>query len=172
LTELETERLRLRLWQDDDLDTLARWNADPFVMRHMGRAPMTRSESEAQFARFRGHWDEHGFGVWAAELRATGDLVGRIGLSFHSEWPEDPELGWLVDPDHVGCGLATEGGRASATYAFGTLGVPRLVSICTPENVESRRVMVKLGFRLHDEREHATLGILLWIHSLDRLREH
>jgi RimJ/RimL family protein N-acetyltransferase len=35
---LQTARLRLRRWRDDDLATLARWNADPVVMRHMGRA--------------------------------------------------------------------------------------------------------------------------------------
>ena len=165
--EVETARLRLRRWRDEDLPTLARWNADPVVMRHMGRGPMTLEESAAALDRYRAHWDEHDFGIWAAELLATGELVGRIGLSFHRAWPDDPELGWLIDPAHVGCGLATEGGAAGVRHGFETLGAQRLVSICTEENVESRRVMEKLGFRLHERVPLEQLGIMLRVHALD-----
>lgn len=97
------------------LDTLARWNADPLVMRHMGRGPMSREESEAALERYVSHWEVHGFGLWAAEEKASGRLVGRIGLSMHGEWPDDPEVGWLLDPDCWGRGLATE--RASGVSA-------------------------------------------------------
>ena len=169
MTELETPRLRLRLWQDEDLETIARWNADPFVMRHMGRPPMTREESEEALARYRRHWDEHGFGIWAVELRETGELVGRTGLSYHRAWPDDPELGWLIDPAHTGRGLATEGGAASAEYGFGVLRVPRLVSICVEENVESRRVMEKLGFHPHERVHFEPLGIELLVHARDAM---
>jgi RimJ/RimL family protein N-acetyltransferase len=165
--DLRTARLRLRRWRDDDLATLARWNADPLVMRHMGRGPMTLEESAVTLDRYQRHWDEHGFGLWAAELLATGDLVGRIGLSYHRAWPDDPELGWLIDPAHVGQGLATEGGAAGVAYGFETLGVQRLVSICTEGNVESRRVMEKLGFRLREQIPFDALGITLWVHALD-----
>jgi RimJ/RimL family protein N-acetyltransferase len=165
--DLETGRLRLRLWRDEDLPTLAGWNADPIVMRHMGRGPMSLDESAAALERYRRHWDEHGFGIWAAELVATGELVGRIGLSYHRAWPDDPELGWLIDPAHVGQGLATEGGRAGIEYGLETLGARRLVSICTEENVESRRVMEKLGFRLHEQIPFEELGITLWVHALE-----
>jgi RimJ/RimL family protein N-acetyltransferase len=166
--DLETGRLRLRLWRDEDLPTLARWNADPVVMRHMGRGPMTLEESAAALERYRKHWDEHGFGLWAAELRATGELVGRIGVAYHRAWPGDPEVGWLIDPAHTGAGLATEGGAACVQYGFETLGARRLVSICTEENVESRRVMEKLGFRLHEQIPFEELGITLWVHVLRR----
>jgi RimJ/RimL family protein N-acetyltransferase len=165
--EFETARLRLRRWRDEDLATLARWNADPVVMRHMGRAPMTLEESTGSLDRYRRHWEEHGFGLWAAELLTTGELVGRIGLSYHRAWPRDPELGWLIDPAHTGCGLATEGGAAGVEYGFGVLGAQRLVSICIEENVESRRVMAKLGFRLHEQIPFEDLGITLWVHALD-----
>ena len=165
--ELETARLRLRLWRDEDLPTLARWNADAVVMRHMGRGPMTLEESAAALDRYRQHWDEHGFGIWAAELRATGALAGRIGLAYHRAWPDDPELGWLIDPGHVGLGLATEGGAGGVEYGFGVRGAQRLVSICTEENAESRRVMAKLGFKLHRQVPFEQLGITLWVHALE-----
>jgi len=165
--ELQTARLRLRLWRDEDLDAVARWNADPVVMSHMARGPMTREESAAALDRYRRHWDEHDFGSWAAELLSTGELVGRIGLSYHRAWPADPELGWLIDPAHAGLGLATEGGAACVEYGFGVLGAQRLVSICIEENAASRRVMEKLGFRLHERVPFEPLGITLWVHALD-----
>ena len=67
--ELETERLRLRPLRDDDLDVLARWAADPRVMRYIGRGPMTRDETKTALERWIAHWDEHGFGLWGAEER-------------------------------------------------------------------------------------------------------
>ena len=165
---IETERLQLRPWRDGDVDALARLNADSLVMRHMGRASLTREETEAQLERFRAHWARHGFGLWAAEERASGRLVGRIGLSYHAAWPHDPEVGWLLDPAVWGRGLATEGGAAAVRYGFDTLGAELLVSICTPGNAASRRVMEKLGFRLHAERTDPTLGLRLLVHALDR----
>lgn len=164
---LETARLRLRRWRDEDLPALARWNADPVVMRHMGRGPMTYEESTAALERYRRHWEEHGFGLWAAELLTTGELVGRIGLAYHRAWPADPEVGWLIDPAHAGLGLATEGGAAGVEYGFEVLGAKRLVSICTEGNAGSRRVMEKLGFRLHERVPFAELGTELWVHALE-----
>jgi 3-dehydroquinate dehydratase/shikimate dehydrogenase len=166
--EIETRRLRLRPWRVDDLDTLARWNADPLVMAHMGRPPMTRSETEAQFERHVRHWEQHGFGIWAAEHKSSAAVVGRIGLSFHTEWPDDPEVGWMIDPDYWGQGFATEGGAATIRYGFEEVGAARVVSICTPENDPSRRVMQKLGLRYLTEKTHAELGVTLWIHAIDR----
>jgi RimJ/RimL family protein N-acetyltransferase len=166
--DLETKRLRLRRWRRDDVGTLARWNADPMIMTHMGRPPMSHAETEAQLDRLIRHWDEHGFGTWAAEEKATGKVVGRIGLSFHSEWPDDPEVGWMLDAAHWNRGLATEGGEACIRFGFERLGVARIVSICTPENAASRRVMEKLGLRYLTEKTHLESGILLWIHAIDR----
>ena len=168
--ELETERLRLRRLRETDLDPLARWSADPRVMRYMARGVMTRDETEAALGRWIAHWEEHGFGLWGAEEKATGKLIGRIGLSFHSEWPEDPEVGWKLDPAHWGRGFATEGGAASIRYGFETLGAERIVSICDPENAASRRVMERLGLRFLTEKRHRELGIPLWIHAIDRPR--
>lgn len=131
-------------------------NADPRVVRYLtpGGRPMSRAETEAQLARFRSHWREHGFGIWAVEERATRRLVGRVGLSYHRLWPEEPELGWKLDAAVWGRGYATEGGAAGLAYAFETLGVPRVVSIIHPENERSLRVARRLGF--------VPDGTLLW----------
>lgn len=165
---LETERLRLRRFREDDLDALARWQTDPRFMEHMGRASMSRAESAAALRRYDTHWQEHGFGLLALEDRGTGALVGRSGVQYHREWADDPEVGWGVDPDWWGRGLATEAGAACVRWAFDELGRERLVSICTRGNLASRRVMEKLGFGLLTRKTDALLGVELWVHVLAR----
>ena len=164
--DLETERLRLRPFRPDDLDTLARWNADPRMMRYLAGQPMSRAQSEAALGRYLAHWDRHGFGLWVAEDRATGEPIGRVGLSYHRTWPDDPEVGWAFDPLRWGHGLATEGGAAAIRYGFEVLRLPRVVSITTEENLASRRVMEKLGLRYLTQVVDGVTGLTLWVHAL------
>lgn len=166
--QLETPRLRLRRWRPEDLDALVRWQQDPDLMLHMGKPSFTREETETHFDRYERHWEEHGFGLWAAEEKQTGSLVGRAGLAYHRMWPSDPEVGWLIDTPWQGQGLATEAGAACIAYGFEELGLPRLVSISTPENAASRRVMEKLGFREWQELDDPTLGLTLLLHVRER----
>ena len=164
---LETPRLLLRRWRPDDLDTLARWHVDPELMRHMGKPSFTREEVEADFRRFEQHWAEHGFGLWAAEEKASGELVGRAGLAYHRVWSNDPEVGWLIDRPWQGRGLATDAGAACVEYALGELGFERVVSICTAENAASRRVMEKLGFRVWQDLYDPKHDLKLLLHVRD-----
>jgi RimJ/RimL family protein N-acetyltransferase len=166
--ELQTARLRLRRWRPEDLDIAAAWNANPILMEHMGKPSFTREETEDLLARFEKHWAEHGFGVWAAEERETGSLVGRVGISYHRSWPDDPEIGWLIDVPWQGQGLATEAGAACVDYALGELGFERVVSICTAENAASRRVMEKLGFSPWRQVDEDVFGLRLIVHSRTR----
>jgi RimJ/RimL family protein N-acetyltransferase len=166
--ELETERLRLRRWRLEDLDALTRWHNDPGLMRHMHKLSFTRQEMAADIERYARHWEQHGFGLWAAEEKGTRTLIGRVGLAYHRVWPGDPEVGWLIDTPWQGRGYATEAGAACIDYAFGELGFDRVVSICTPENAASRRVMEKLGFRVWRELHDDQLDLRLLLHKRDR----
>jgi RimJ/RimL family protein N-acetyltransferase len=71
---IETERLLLRPIVWDDLDTVARWNADERFTRHLA-GPLTREQTEEAFERWRRHWDEHGFGTLGIVDRASGERV-------------------------------------------------------------------------------------------------
>ena len=122
----ETPHLRLRRWRRDDIDTLFRWATDPRMMEHMGRGPFSRAEAERMLDRTLHHYRGYGFGVWLAEDRETGEPVGRVGLSYHRAWPDDPEVGWWIDPSRWGEGLATEAGEAAIEYAFEGLGFRRV----------------------------------------------
>jgi RimJ/RimL family protein N-acetyltransferase len=161
---IETERLLLRRFTDDDRDTVARWNADANFTRHLAGV-QTREQSDAIFDRWAQHWVDRGFGSLAVEWKETGELVGRVGPQFHRYWPDDPEVGWAIDPPWWGRGLATEAGAAAVAWGFGELGYTRLVSITTEANTASRNVMAKLGFALL-ERIPSEWGELM-VHKLD-----
>jgi RimJ/RimL family protein N-acetyltransferase len=152
----------------EDVDALTRWHADPDLMRHMGKLFFTREEMEADLERYERHWQEHGFGLWAAEEKETGTLIGRVGLAYHRLWPDDPEVGWLIDTPWQGRGLTTEAGEACLRYGFDELGFERIVSICTAGNAASRRVMEKLGLRVWREIHDPKLGLDLLLHVRER----
>lgn len=152
-TELETDRLLLRQWREEDLDPYARLCADPEVMRYLPGV-LTREESAKQIERFVRHWEEHGYGLWAIEEKKTGTFIGFIGLLRQDDWSEGEhkvEVGWRLDRSFWGNGLATEGALASLRYGFNRLKLPRIISICDPRNSASWRVMEKCGLTYQGE---------------------
>ena len=148
---VETERLLLRRWRNEDFEPFARMNADPRVMEFFP-ALLTPEETAAGMARGRAHWERHGFGWWAAELKETGEFIGFIGLAvpgFEAHFTPCVEIGWRLAAEYWGRGLATEGARASLRYGWEVLGLREIVSFTTVGNVRSRRVMEKIGMS-HD----------------------
>lgn len=142
-----TDRLVLRRWRADDIDAFAAINADAETMREIGPGrPLTRDESVDALGALVGHWEAHGFGLWAVEERTTGQLVGRAGVWHPPDWP-DTEIGWLLARDRWGRGYATEAARAGLAYAFGHRRIDRLGSIIRAGNTASQRVAVRIGMR-------------------------
>jgi RimJ/RimL family protein N-acetyltransferase len=167
--ELETARLVLRQFREDDLDAWARMTADPEVMRYVGGATLSREEAWRSIGFILGHWKIRGFGLWAAEEKKTGELVGRIGLYQPEGWP-GLEVGWLVERARWGCGFASEGGAASLAYAFDTLGARRVISVIEPPNTASIRVAEKLGERFCERRQ--LQGKQVAIYEIERAAWH
>jgi RimJ/RimL family protein N-acetyltransferase len=105
-------------------------------------------------AKVAAHWDAHGWGTFAVRERDTGDLVGLGILATPSFLPEilpATEVGWRIGRDRWGRGYAPEAARAVVGFAFGELGLDRVVSCIHTENAASVRVAEKLG--MHLERE-------------------
>ena len=142
---LETERLVLRPFRDDDTDPLFELMQDPDVVRYIGdRRIPTRQECWRAIAAWIGHWVLRGYGLWAVDDRESGALVGRIGLINPVDWP-GPEIGYTVGKRWWGRGLATEGARAAMDWAFSTLDFDELISLIDPANTASIGVATKLG---------------------------
>jgi RimJ/RimL family protein N-acetyltransferase len=152
MTELTTERLLLRSWKDSDRAPYAALNADPEVMEHF-LAPLTRAESDAMIDRVSAFLEEHGFGLWAVEVRGTGQFIGFVGLAiptFEAPFLPGVEIGWRLAKDAWGNGYATEGARAVLAHAFGPVGLAEVLSFTATTNKPSQRVMERIGMT-HDE---------------------
>ncbi len=148
---LETERLRLRQFTEGDLDAYAPMVADREVMRYIGTgAVMSRMEAWRSIAGILGHWQMRGYGMWALELKATGELVGRAGFLNPEGWPGF-EVGWMLARAHWGRGYAIEAGRRALAHAFDDMGRDRVISLIRPGNARSIRVAEALGERLAGE---------------------
>ncbi len=144
---LETDRLLLRRWRVSDREPFRAINADRRVMEFFP-ALLTAEETDQAIVRIEKHFEEHGFGLYAAELRATGTMVGYVGLSiprFHAPFMPAVEIGWRLAFEVWGQGLATEGAHAAVEHAFRNLRLAMIVSFTVPGNVRSRRVMEKIG---------------------------
>ncbi len=176
---LQTERLCLRRWREEDLAPFAVLNADPEVGRYLP-GPLSQAESDALAARIRRHFDERGFGLWAVEVPGVAPFVGFVGLSvptFEAHFTPCVEVGWRLARAHWGRGYATEAAGAALTFGFSDVGLDEVVSFTVPHNRPSRRVMQRLGMRRDpaEDFEHPSLpeGHPLRRHVLYRLhRDH
>lgn len=149
--ELCTERLVLREWREQDLEPFAALNADPEVMRFMPKL-LSRDECAARIQSIREHFRDHGFGLWAVEVRGVTPFIGFVGLSiprFEAPFMPCVEIGWRLAREAWGHGFATEAARAAVEFGFNELGLQEILSYTVPENVRSRRVMERLGMQ-HD----------------------
>jgi RimJ/RimL family protein N-acetyltransferase len=145
--ELETPRLHLRAWTDDDLPAFATMNADREVMRYFPEA-MSREKSDRLAKRIRDNMAKHGWGLWAVEVKTGPNLAGFVGLAvptFKADFTPAVEIGWRLSRDCWGRGFATEGAQAVLAFAFGRLNLGELVSFTAVGNQRSRGVMERLG---------------------------
>jgi len=171
-----SERLILRRFRPEDREPFAALNADPLVMQHFPK-PLTRDESDELIAQDEAHFDAHGFGFWAVEVKDGAPLIGFLGLARPSyETPFTPcvEIGWRLAREHWGQGYASEGARLALAYGFDALGLDEIVSFTVAANTRSWAVMERLGMQRDRacDFDHPLLpdGHVLRRHVLYRLR--
>ncbi|HEX5420971.1 MAG TPA: GNAT family N-acetyltransferase [Gammaproteobacteria bacterium] len=157
--EFETERLVLRRWRESDLTPFAAMNGDHRVMEHFPK-PLERLESDELAHKIRAHIEEHGWGLWAVEVKAIAPFIGFVGLNVpNAALPFSPcvEIGWRLAFEHWRRGYASEAARAVLGIAFETLDLAELVSFTAVGNQRSRRVMERIGMHFSCEFEHPAL---------------
>lgn len=172
MTTLDTARLVLRRWRDDDLAPMAAINADPQVMRWIGDGqPRSLESTTAAIARCERQWDELGYGWFAVEIRSTGELAGFTGLAIPDDIPDimpAVEIGWRLGRPYWGQGIATEAARAALRFAFLDRGMTQVVGIHQVENRASERVIEKLGMRPVGDSAEPPLDHPVRIHAITR----
>ena len=143
---LETDRLFLREFVEDDAEAFFKLNSDPEVLRFVPDKRLLNVEQARQIlvdhpiADYR----KHGFGRGACILKSTGEQIGLAGLKYLEELGE-VDIAYRLMPSYWGQGLATEAALACVRYGFSDLGLKRIIGLVMPENIASVRVLEKAG---------------------------
>lgn len=152
----ESERLGFREWTLDDLDFFAKMNSKDSVMKYFP-SKASREESEIFLKRIILHFDNHGYGLYATEIKDTGELIGFIGFqiaTFYARFTPCVEIGWRLDDQFWNEGYATEGAKAVLKYGFDYLNLQRIYSFTSKINKPSISVMEKIGLKYQENFNH------------------
>ena len=151
----ETERLRLRTW--DEADRLRFYDVmnTPAVMRWLGGVQAIE-EWTAGYERLRGYQRDIGFTFWLVERKSDGEILGFCGLKRANAPGADAiageiEIGWRLREDAWGQGYAKEAAIASLDLAFDRFQAPRVVAITAARNAPSQGLMVRLGMTRRED---------------------
>ena len=150
---LQTSRLILRNWKQNDIEPFAILNSDPRVCEFLPNV-LSQEETLTSVIKIQSHFKKHAFGLFAVELISTKTFIGFVGLkyfSFDSHFTPSVELAWRLSWENWGQGLATEAAQKVTQYGFKTLGLPEILAITAKNNQRSRRVMAKLGMFTNED---------------------
>ena len=145
---LETERLLLREYVEEDAEAFFKVNSDPEVLRFVPDKRLLNVEQARQILVDHpiADYGKYGFGRGACTLKSTGEQIGFAGLKYLEELGE-VDVAFRLMPNHWGQGLATEAALASVRFGFADLGLKRIIGLVMPENIASVRVLEKTGLR-------------------------
>ena len=164
--QLETERLILRPFRQEDVDAMAQLFANPDFMRFSLGAFSERKQTVDFIEKVMG-WDRASMPSQLAVVLCEHDApIGYCGFFHHPEVPGEVEIGYRLHPDYWNRGLITEAARAVRDHAFTDLKLPRVISLVHPENIPSRRVAEKNGMKV--EKEITFRGFPTLVYAITR----
>ena len=165
--ELETERLILRSFLEDDVDSMAELFANSDFMRFSLGVFTERKQTIAFVEKVIG-WDRAGIpSQFTVVPRGEDAIIGYCGFLYHPEHGiEDIEIGYRLHPDYWNRGLITEAARAVRDYGFRDRKLSRVISLIHPENVPSRRVAAKNGMTV--EKKITFRGFPTLVYAITR----
>jgi 3-dehydroquinate dehydratase/shikimate dehydrogenase len=176
---IQTKRLILRSWIENDLEPFAQLNADERVMEYFPYR-LNKEESDQMAKRMQAKIETEGWGCWAVSRLDTQKFIGFIGLNtvdkptFPLHFAPCTEVGWRLAYESWGRGYATEGAEACLKYAFETLKLGEIVSFTAAQNRRSMAVMRKIGMHYHpaEDFNHPRISEGHWLrrHVLYRLK--
>lgn len=154
-----SSRLGFRTWYNDDIRQMALLNKDPEVMEFFPFLP-SKKETEDFIQRMNLQYSENNFCYFAVDHLETGKFIGFIGLSlqnFDTDFTPCIDIGWRINKEYWGNGLATEGALECITYAKNQLGLHQIYSMASKINSKSIKVMKKIGMNYIKDFEHPRL---------------
>jgi len=157
---IETARLGIRNWTLDDLPAMAAINANPEVMRYFPRT-QTEMETKGFIERAQASYEKLGYTYFAVDHLKDKKMIGFIGLAYQeyeSRFTPATDIGWRLHPAYWGCGLATEGARATLGFGLQVLKLPKIISVAVRANKPSIKVMEKIGLKKLGNFQHPLLA--------------
>ena len=160
---LETARLRLRRFRDEDADVVFAIIGDRVAMQFYPRT-FGPEDAKQWVARNQRRYREDGYGLFAVMLKDSEEVIGDCGIIKQNVEDETAmEVGYHFRRDQWGRGYATEAARACMGLAFDSFGADKVISLIRPENVPSRRVAERNGMKLEREVVHYGLPHLVYV---------
>jgi RimJ/RimL family protein N-acetyltransferase len=150
---IETERLQLRRWRDEDAAAVTGIYLKPEVMKFIPGGVWSPERTLRVIARMRELDIEHGYGFYPVVVKSLGTIVGHCGLGRLEQTPEI-EVAYVLDSSHWGQGYASEAARAVVAHAFTQLNLSRIVAVAFPENARSIAVMRSIGMTALGTAQH------------------
>ena len=152
---LNTPRLILRDWRDDDIEAFIRLRGEPAVMKYF---PGVHSPEKVRkyFPDIVKNSTRLGYGFRPVILRETNEFLGFCGIAetrFKTPFGPITEIGWSLHAKFWGNGYAPEAATAWLEYAFQSLGKPEIVAFTPTNNFPSQSVMKKLGMERTPARD-------------------
>jgi len=148
---LHTPRLTLRNFTEGDLDRMANLMSDVQFMR-FSLGPYSREQTKTFLEKILAGYRDRVPSQFAVIVRAEDRLIGYCGFFRQMvDGVEEIEIGYRLDSNYWGRGLATEAARAVRDHAFKDLGLDHVISLIHPDNVASRRVAEKNGMNVEKE---------------------
>ena len=145
--ELETHRLRLRLPTLEDSPAILDFHSDEQTLEYWGHELISDLSQAEDIIRTNLEWVESGSCLhWSIEYRSSGEVIGACTLFKIDEQNRHAEVGYILNREYWGRGLASEALEAMIEYAFGTMDMHRLEADTDPRNVASLALLAKFGF--------------------------
>ena len=150
---IETERLLLRLFTEQDAALIYELNQDPDVIKYThDQVKDMEHAKEILEQTILPQYVLYKHGRWAIQLKPELDFIGWCGLKFRAE-ENEIDLGYRLRKEFWGKGYATEAAFASLKYGFEKLNIQRIMGRAEPENIESCKVLEKCGLTYIGESE-------------------
>jgi [ribosomal protein S5]-alanine N-acetyltransferase len=145
---IETQRLVLREFQQEDFRELAPILADPQVMKFSPTGVISIAQTQERIKGFITCYKAFGFGKWALILKESHQLIGYCGIAVDRiDKKDEKELGYRLDSRFWGQGLATEAAAAAIQCGFEQFKLLYILGIVERANTASVRVLEKIGMR-------------------------
>ena len=162
LPKLQTERLRLRMFEPTDLDAAYFLFKDREVQKYLSPTNQrSREQMAVTLQKLVGRWKERGFGIWCVTELENSRMIGYCGFQCFDKTPE-LELVFAFSKSFWGNGFATESAKACLKYGFENLGIEKIYAATHPENIASQKVLEKIGMDFEAESPHYQMELKIY----------